>query len=52
MVEDATILYDDDGFFSNILGRLRERLRALGAKRGKAGIGASSRIIVPMRFLS
>jgi predicted nucleotidyltransferase len=33
MVEDASILYDQNGFFSKILDRLRNRLKELGAKR-------------------
>ncbi|MBI3393701.1 MAG: nucleotidyltransferase domain-containing protein [Nitrospirae bacterium] len=33
MVEDAKILFDRDGFFARRLERLRERLKALGAKR-------------------
>lgn len=33
MVEDSHILYDRNEFFSNRLGRLRNRLRELGAKR-------------------
>ncbi|MEA1965381.1 MAG: nucleotidyltransferase domain-containing protein [Candidatus Aerophobetes bacterium] len=33
MVEDASILFDRNGFFSKILVRLRNRLRELGAKR-------------------
>ncbi len=33
MVEDASILYDRNGFFSKILDRLRNRLKELGAKR-------------------
>jgi predicted nucleotidyltransferase len=33
MVEDGIILFDRDNFFSNILDRLRDRLKALGAKR-------------------
>jgi len=33
MVEDACILFDRDGFFHRYLERLRERLRALGARR-------------------
>ena len=33
MVEDARILLDRGDFFSGRLGRLRERLRELGAKR-------------------
>jgi hypothetical protein len=33
MVEDASILYDRNGFFSKILDRLQKRLKALGAKR-------------------
>lgn len=37
MVEDATILYDRDGFFHTILDGLRKRLKELGAKRVWAG---------------
>lgn len=33
MVEDALILYDEEDFFAGRLARLRERLKALGAKR-------------------
>lgn len=33
MVEDSVILYDKDGFFNNIISRLREKLRELGSKR-------------------
>lgn len=33
MVEDASILYDRDGFFFKILERLRKRLKELGARR-------------------
>jgi predicted nucleotidyltransferase len=33
MVEDALILHDQDGFFSKILERLRQKLKELGAKR-------------------
>jgi len=33
MVEDAIILYDENGFFESILYRLRERLEELGAER-------------------
>lgn len=33
MIEDARILFDRDGFFSNILDRLRSRLKKLGSKR-------------------
>lgn len=33
MVEDAVILYDRDGFFEGVIGRLRDRLNRLGAKR-------------------
>lgn len=33
MVEDASILFDRNGFFSKRLVRLRNRLRELGAKR-------------------
>ncbi len=33
MVEDARILYDQDGFFAQRLALLRERLAQLGAKR-------------------
>ncbi len=37
MVEDGDLLYDRDGFFATILGRLRERLAALGARRVRRG---------------
>jgi predicted nucleotidyltransferase len=33
MVEDALILHDKDDFFATRLAKLRERLKALGAKR-------------------
>lgn len=33
MVEDASILFDRNGFFSKVLERLRNRLKELGAKR-------------------
>ncbi len=33
MVEDASILFDSNGFFSKRLVRLRNRLRELGSKR-------------------
>jgi len=33
MVDDALILYDKNNFFSKRLGRLRNRLNELGAKR-------------------
>ncbi len=33
MVEDGRILFDRDGFFSELLSRLRDRLRALGSRR-------------------
>lgn len=33
MVEDAKILFDKNGFFSNIIERLKSRLKELGAKR-------------------
>lgn len=33
MVEDSIILYDRNGFFKNIMDRLRKRLEELGAKR-------------------
>ncbi|MEM2990842.1 MAG: nucleotidyltransferase domain-containing protein [Halobacteria archaeon] len=37
MVEDAVILYDRDGFFKNILERVRNRLRELGSRRIELG---------------
>lgn len=37
LVEDARILFDRDGFFSGILERLRQSLRALGARRLQRG---------------
>ena len=37
LTEDAVILYDREGFFQNILDRLRERLAALGAHRLQQG---------------
>ncbi|MFQ5738354.1 MAG: nucleotidyltransferase domain-containing protein [Acidobacteriota bacterium] len=33
MTQDARILFDRQGFFTNELSRLRKRLRSLGAKR-------------------
>lgn len=33
MVEDAVILFDREGFFANLLKRMRERLQSLGARR-------------------
>jgi len=33
MVEDARILYDENGFFADVLQKLRQRLNELGAKR-------------------
>ena len=33
MVEDARILFDRDEFFAKVLGKLRQRLKELGAKR-------------------
>ena len=33
MVEDAIIVYDKNGFFEEILKRLRDKLRELGAER-------------------
>ncbi|MGQ4876153.1 MAG: hypothetical protein ACP6IY_18965 [Promethearchaeia archaeon] len=33
MVDDAVILYDKKNFFNNVLNRLREQLKKLGAKR-------------------
>lgn len=37
MTEDAVLLYDRHGFFADILQRLRQRLRALGAQRKRLG---------------
>jgi len=37
MVEDAIIVYDENGFFEKILARLRERLKQLGAERVRIG---------------
>ena len=37
MVEDAVIVYDRDGFFENVLRRLSERLKQLGAERVRIG---------------
>lgn len=36
-VEDAEILYERDGFFSNVLARLRRSLERLGARRLRRG---------------
>lgn len=33
MVEDAKLLFDKGGFFEGVLGRLKKRLRELGARR-------------------
>lgn len=33
MVEDAKILFDEDGFFQAVLARLKDRLKTLGSKR-------------------
>jgi predicted nucleotidyltransferase len=37
LVEDAVILYDADGFFQDLLRRLRDSLNRLGAKRERLG---------------
>lgn len=37
MTEDALLLYDREGFFHNILQRLRTRLAELGAQRKRLG---------------
>ena len=37
MVDDAIILYDRDNFFTEILERLRKRLKELKAKRVRVG---------------
>jgi len=37
LVEDACILYDREGFFNNVLERLRKRLKELKAKRVRVG---------------
>ncbi len=37
MVEDAVIIYDKDDFFENVLKRLEEKLKILGAKRVRIG---------------
>jgi predicted nucleotidyltransferase len=34
IVEDVIVLFDRDGFMSNLLERLRSRLRAMGARFG------------------
>jgi len=39
MVEDAIILFDKEGFFENVLKRLRRRLEELGAERVRVGKG-------------
>ena len=36
-VEDALFLYDRDGFFGDVLGRLKGRLRELGSVRRRMG---------------
>ena len=33
MVDEAVLLFDRGGFFANVLSRLRDRLRTLGARR-------------------
>lgn len=37
MVEDGILLWDRDGFFAGVLGRLRGRLKELGSRRWKRG---------------
>lgn len=37
MTEDAILLRDEGGFFAGVLGRLRDRLRQLGAVRRRMG---------------
>jgi len=37
MTEEAIVLYDRDGFFADILERVRKKLRELGAKRKRMG---------------
>lgn len=37
MVDEAVLLFDRDGFFSNVLSKLGKRLRSLGAKRRVLG---------------
>ncbi len=37
MVEDAVLLYDRDGFFHQVLARVRESLKRLGARRVRLG---------------
>ena len=36
-VEDAILLYDRKGFFADVLGRLKKRLRELGSVRRRMG---------------
>ena len=33
MVEDGRILFDREGFFANVLSRMRARMRELGSRR-------------------
>jgi len=37
LTEDAVLLYDRDGFFAAVLGRVRRSLRRLGARRIRQG---------------
>jgi hypothetical protein len=37
MTEEAVILFDRDDFFAQVLARVRERLRELGAQRRQLG---------------
>jgi len=37
MTEEAILLYDRDGFFADILERVRKKLQELGAKRKRMG---------------
>lgn len=39
MLEDAIILYDEESFFQRLMGRLRERLQRMGARRLRSGKG-------------
>ena len=39
MTEDAVLVYDRDGFFAHVLGRLRRRMAELGSRRVWLGDG-------------
>ena len=50
MVEDAIIVYDENGFFEKVLARLRERLKQLGAERVRIGKKCYWRLKKDYRF--